>query len=55
VLAYTRGPEFACVLNMSGAAVALPDHQTCLISSSPLDGGLLPQDTAVWLRLRNQG
>jgi alpha-glucosidase len=39
------------VLNMSGAPIALPDHQTCLLSSGPLDGVLLPPDTAVWLRL----
>jgi alpha-glucosidase len=50
-LAYARGDEFACVLNMSGAAIALPDHQTCLLGSGPLDGVLLPPDTAVWLRL----
>ena len=50
VLAYTRGPGFACVLNMSDVAVALPDHDRCLLTSSPLDGDLLPRDTAVWLR-----
>jgi alpha-glucosidase len=50
-LAYTRGPDFACVLNMSGAAIALPDHQDCLLASGPLDGVLLPPDTAAWLRL----
>jgi alpha-glucosidase len=51
VLAYTRGSEFACVLNLSAAAVPLPGHQTCLIASSPLEGELLPPETAVWLRL----
>jgi alpha-glucosidase len=51
VLAYTRGAGFACVLNMSEVAVALPDHDQCLLTSSPLDGDLLPPDTAVWLRL----
>jgi alpha-glucosidase len=50
-LAYRRGNLFACVLNMSGAPIALPDHRTCLLSSGPLDGVLLPPDTAVWLRL----
>jgi alpha-glucosidase len=55
VLAYNRGTDFACVLNMSGAAVALPDHELCLLSSGPLDGDLLPRDTAVWLRLRTAG
>jgi alpha-glucosidase len=51
VLAYTRGPDFACVINMSGRAIELPEFQTCLLSSSPLDGVLLPPDTAAWLRL----
>lgn len=51
-LAYTRGDDFACVVNMSGSAVRLPEFQTCLLASSPLDGVLLPPDTAVWLRLR---
>jgi alpha-glucosidase len=50
-LAFTRGPEFACVVNMSDRAIALPEHLTCLLASSPLDGVLLPPDTAVWLRL----
>ena len=54
VLAYTRGPEFACVLNMSDVAVALPDHHRCLLASGPLDGDLLPRDTAVWLHLRTE-
>jgi alpha-glucosidase len=52
VLAYTRGPNFAFVLNLSAAPVALPDHEAALLASSPLDGDLLPPDTAVWLRLR---
>jgi alpha-glucosidase len=51
-LAYTRGPAFASVVNMSADPVRLPDHQTCLLASGPLDGVLLPPDTAVWLRLR---
>jgi alpha-glucosidase len=51
VLAYTRGPAFASVLNMSGVSVPLPDHRSCLLASGPLDGQLLPPDTAVWLRL----
>jgi alpha-glucosidase len=51
VLAYTRGPGFACVLNMSDAPVPLPAHRSCLLASGPLDGTSLPPDTAVWLRL----
>jgi alpha-glucosidase len=52
VLAYTRGDDFACVLNLSGAPVPLPEHLTCLLASGPVDGDLLPRDTAVWLRLK---
>jgi alpha-glucosidase len=51
VLAYTRGADFACVVNMSGSPLQLPDHRTCLLASGPLDGDRIPPDTAVWLRL----
>ncbi|MEV4636777.1 glycoside hydrolase family 13 protein [Actinoplanes sp. NPDC049548] len=51
VLAYSRGEAFACVLNLSPAAVPLPDHRSVLLTSSPLDGDHIPPDTAVWLRL----
>jgi alpha-glucosidase len=52
VLAYTRGPGFACVLNLSGGPITLPTGSTPLLLSGPLeDGGLLPPDTAAWLRL----
>ncbi|MET0417075.1 MAG: DUF3459 domain-containing protein, partial [Actinoplanes sp.] len=53
VLAYTRGAAFACVVNMSGSPIDLPDHEDLLLASGPLDGALLPPDTAVWLRLRS--
>jgi alpha-glucosidase len=39
---------------MSDVAVALPDHDRCLLASGPLDGDLLPRDTAVWLHLRTE-
>ena len=50
VLAFSRGPEFVCVANLSGESTPLPTHQRLLIASGPLDAGLLPTDTAVWLR-----
>ena len=50
VLAFTRGDEFACVVNMSDGPVALPPHEEVMLASGPLDAGLLPTDTAVWLR-----
>ena len=42
VLAFTRGPHFLCVTNLSSSAVALPAHDSLLLASGPLDGGLLP-------------
>jgi alpha-glucosidase len=50
VLAFRRGDDFACVVNLSSVAVPLPPHRLCLLTSGPLDGDLLPADTAVWLR-----
>ncbi|MFK0220125.1 glycoside hydrolase family 13 protein [Streptomyces vinaceus] len=51
VLAFARPDGLVCVVNLSGAPVPLPAHTSLLLSSSALDAaGLLPQDTAVWLR-----
>ena len=49
-LTFARG-DVAVVVNMSGAPVPLPEHDTCILASGPLDDGVLPPDTAVWLRL----
>jgi alpha-glucosidase len=49
VLAFTRGDEFACVVNLSAGPVPLPAHQEVLLASGPVTG-VLPPDTAVWLR-----
>ncbi|MET7396581.1 glycoside hydrolase family 13 protein [Dactylosporangium sp. NPDC005572] len=51
VLAFTRPGGFACIVNLAAHPVALPPHAAVLLASGPLDGGLLPGDTAVWLRL----
>ncbi len=51
VLAFTRSPGFACVVNLSGAPIPLPEHDSVLLSSNPLSDGDLPSDTAAWLRL----
>ncbi|MFI5613768.1 glycoside hydrolase family 13 protein [Amycolatopsis sp. NPDC051903] len=50
VLAFTRDPGFVFALNFSADAVALPPHSGVLLASGPLENGLLPTDTAVWLR-----
>ncbi|WP_033343510.1 glycoside hydrolase family 13 protein [Catenuloplanes japonicus] len=49
VLAFQRGDGFACIANLSAAAV--PFTGTVLLASGPLDDGLLPPDTTVWLAL----
>jgi alpha-glucosidase len=51
VLAFTRPGGWHCVVNISGGAVPLPPHDQILLTSGPLDGGLLPPDTAAWLQL----
>src|SRR6185312_11943480 len=52
VLAFRRGEDAACVVNLSAEPVALPAHRSVLLASAPLtEDGLLPSDCAVWLRL----
>nr|WP_239088303.1 glycoside hydrolase family 13 protein [Planosporangium mesophilum] len=50
VLAFTRGDDVACVVNLSGGPTRLPEHRGVLLASGRLEGDLLPSDTAVWLR-----
>jgi alpha-glucosidase len=50
VLAFSRAPGFVFLLNFSAAPVELPAHSEVLLASGPLPDGLLPTDTAVWLR-----
>ena len=49
-LAFRRGERFAFVLNLGADPIALPPHAAVLIASGELEDGLLPADTAVWLR-----
>jgi alpha-glucosidase len=48
VLALRRPGKFLCLVNYSNSPVALPDGKV-LLSSGPLDEGLLGSDTAAWL------
>jgi alpha-glucosidase len=48
VLAFTRGPGFTCVVNLSSSVVPLPPGEV-LLASGPLSEEGLPPDTAVWL------
>jgi alpha-glucosidase len=55
VLAFQRGSGAAdtgltCVVNLGAEAVRLPAHEHVELASGPVGGGLLPPDTAVWLR-----
>ena len=50
VLAFRRGENVLVVTNLGSEAVSLPEHDAILLSSSPVDGGLLLPDTTVWLR-----
>ena len=52
VLAFRRGEDFASVLNFGAEPAPLPPHSAVLLQSGPLtEDGLLPADTAAWLRL----
>jgi alpha-glucosidase len=48
VVAFAREPAFTFVLNLGPGPVELPQGRM-LVASGPLDDGLLPTDTAVWL------
>ena len=49
VLAF-RNRDVVVVANLDDEAVALPAGAQVLLASGPLDGGLLPPGTTVWLR-----
>ncbi|WP_051159145.1 glycoside hydrolase family 13 protein [Agromyces subbeticus] len=49
VLAFHRGERFVSVTNLGDRSVALPEHESILLASAPLDGGLLPPDSTAWL------
>lgn len=50
VLSYRRGGALTVVVNLSAHPVELPAHTELLIASGELRDGLLPPDTAAWLR-----
>ena len=49
VLAFRREPGFVGVVNLDDAPQPLPPHDAVLLTSGPLEDGLLPPDTAAWL------
>jgi alpha-glucosidase len=54
VLAFQRGDQFACLVNFGPDPVELPAGAEILISSNKIQGGVVPQDTTVWLRETEQ-
>jgi len=50
VVAFSRPGDFYCYLNL-GADFKLPQAVKVLVSSSPIENGILPTDTAVWFTL----
>jgi alpha-glucosidase len=48
-LAFRRPGGLVCLLNLSGAAVPLPEGRV-LLASAEMGDGSLPDDTAVWLQ-----
>jgi len=54
VLAFRRASGFTCVVNLSAEPVPLPPHDELVLASGPLDGPLLPADTAAWLATRDR-
>ncbi|MFC4944359.1 glycoside hydrolase family 13 protein [Pseudonocardia sp. GCM10023141] len=51
VLSFDREPGLRCVVNLSAAAVALPEHREVLLASGSVADDTLAPDTAVWLAL----
>ncbi|MFI6764847.1 glycoside hydrolase family 13 protein [Streptomyces sp. NPDC050355] len=51
VLAFTREPGFACVVNLSADPYPLPEHDTVVLASGHIEDGHLGTDEAVWLAL----
>jgi alpha-glucosidase len=51
VLAFRRGPRFACYVNFGSDPVELPPDAAVLVASLRLEGGRLPSDACVWLEL----
>ncbi|WP_350350035.1 glycoside hydrolase family 13 protein [Agromyces sp. G08B096] len=51
VLCFRRGDDLVSITNLGRASVALPDHESILLASAPLEDGLLPTDATAWLRV----
>jgi alpha-glucosidase len=50
VLAFRRGTDFVCMVNLSRRPAELPPEFDTILTSGPGLAGRLPPDTAAWLR-----
>jgi alpha-glucosidase len=50
VLAFRRGTRFVCMVNLSTVDVPLTAQDRVILASAPVADGVLPPETAVWLR-----
>lgn len=50
-----QNEDVAVLANVSAAAVQLPENARVLLSSTPIDGGLVEADATVWYVLEGQG
>ena len=48
-----NGTRSNSVTNLSGVPVELPSYTRLLLTSTPLEGGLLPTDSTAWLRTQH--
>jgi len=55
VLAFDRGPDFSCIVNLTSYGVPLETVGDVLIASGAIKGRELPGDTAVWLARTREG
>jgi alpha-glucosidase len=51
VIAFTRGTAVLSITHFGPEPIELPAHRRLILSSAPLDGGLLPPDSTAWLAL----
>ncbi|MGD0862209.1 MAG: DUF3459 domain-containing protein [Candidatus Limnocylindrales bacterium] len=47
-LVFARGERLHCAVNLSGAAMSLPENISVLLASSPIRDGALAPDSAAW-------
>ena len=47
-LILARDPGFVCTINLGGEPVDVPGYGSLLCSSGPVEGSVLPPDTAAW-------